>query len=217
MSELNDLVVLITGAGRGLGCLLAREFATQGAIVAANDLTPVNVKEVVAEITAASGRAKSYLADVAKKVAVQVAVTDVIADWGRIDVLVNHACVHPHAPLLDMDEWDWHRVLDVNLTGAFLMTQSVGRVMRDLGGGAIVNIGPKTAQQDSASPINAAFAASKAGLLEFTRRAAGELSAYNIRVNAICPGADSPFSAVEQVLDLCRPDNTLTGQLLDCV
>lgn len=217
MSVFEGKVVLITGAGRGLGRTLALDFAAQGAVVAANDLTPVNVDEVIAEISAAGGRAKSYLSDVAKKVALQVVVTEVVADWGRIDVLINHASVHPRDALLDMDEWDWHRVLDVNLTGAFLMIQSVGRVMRELGGGVIVNIGPKRPLEDAASQPNAAYTASKAGLLELTRAAAAELAAHHIRVNAVCAGGDGLESAAGQVLDLCRPDNTLTGQLLNCV
>ena len=90
---------------------------------------------MVAEINAQGGNAKAYIEDVAKKVGAQVLVKQVEDDFGRIDILVNHAAVEPRSPLLDMDEWDWHRVLDVNLTGAFLMTQSVGRVMREAGGG----------------------------------------------------------------------------------
>lgn len=217
MSAFKDRVVLVTGAGRGVGRRLALAFAAEGAIVAANDLTPVNVDEVVAEIASAGGRAQSCLADVAKKFDVQVVVTDLIREWGRIDVLVNHASAHPQSPLLDMDEWDWRRVLDVNLTGAFLMTQSVGRVMRELGGGVIANVGPLQPGPQDAPTVNAAYAAGKAGLLALTRRAAEELGQYNIRVNAVCPASGALETAAAQVVDLCRPDNSLTGQLLHCV
>src|SRR5215208_1474096 len=135
-----DKVVLITGAGKGSGRILAQAFAEQEAIVAANDISPVNVEEVVEQITANGGRARAYIDDVAKKVGVQNIINQVEDDFGRIDILINHAAVEPNIPVLDMDEWDWHRVLDVNLTGAFLMTQSAGRVMRAQGAGVIINL-----------------------------------------------------------------------------
>jgi len=138
MNKLEKKVVLITGAGKGSGRLLAQAFAERGARVAANDISPVNVEEVVDTIIAKGGLARAYIEDVAKKVGAQHIVKQVEDDFGRIDILINHAAVEPHIPLLDMDEWDWHRVLDVNLTGAFLMTQSAGRVMRAQGSGVIV-------------------------------------------------------------------------------
>src|SRR5215211_8906920 len=167
-----DKVVLITGAGKGRGRLLAEAFSERGACVAANDISPVNVDEVVNEIMKNGGRAKAYIEDVAKKVGAQLIIKQVEDDFGRIDVLINHAAVEPRVPVLDMDEWDWHRVLDVNLTGAFLMTQSVGRVMRARGKGTIINL--ITALQISAG-YEAAFAASMNGLNGFTRQAAHEL------------------------------------------
>ena len=127
-------VVLITGAGKGAGRLLAQAFAERGASVAANDISPVNVEQVVDQINALGGRAKAYIEDVAKKLGAQYIINQVEEDFGQIDILVNHAAVEPHVPLLEIDEWDWHRVLDVNLTGTFLMTQSVGRLMRAQGG-----------------------------------------------------------------------------------
>ncbi|HEY5729229.1 MAG TPA: SDR family NAD(P)-dependent oxidoreductase, partial [Anaerolineales bacterium] len=137
MTNFKDKVILITGAGRGSGRTLAKAFAERGAIVAANEISPINVEGLVKEIQTKGGRAQSFIEDVAKKVGVQNLVNQVEDEFGRIDILVNHASVQPHAPLLDMDEWDWHRVLDVNLTGAFLMTQSVGRVMRGQGSGTV--------------------------------------------------------------------------------
>lgn len=176
--NLKDKVVLITGAGKGAGRALALAFAERGAIVAANDISPVNVDLVVSEIVSRGGRAKTYIEDVAKRVGAQVLVNSVEEDFGGIDILVNHAAVEPHTSLLEMDEWDWHRVLDVNLTGAFLMMQSVARVMKGKGQGEILNI---VAESGS----GAAYLSSMAGLRVLSESAASELIPYGIRVHAI--------------------------------
>lgn len=183
MERLKDKVVLITGAGKGTGRALALAFAGRGAIVAANDISPINVEEVVAEIVARGGRAKSYIEDVAKKVGVQVLVDSVEEDFGGIDILVNHAAVEPHTSLLEMDEWDWHRTLEVNLTGAFLMTQSAARVMKGKGKGEILNI-------VAGSGSGVAYCSSMAGLRVLSQSADAELSPLGIRVHAIENSAD---------------------------
>jgi NAD(P)-dependent dehydrogenase (short-subunit alcohol dehydrogenase family) len=203
MKDFKGKVVLITGAGKGAGRSLAAAFAELGASVAANDISPINVEELVQEINASGGNARAYVDDVAKKVGVQALVKQVEDDFGRIDILVNHAAVEPRSALLDMDEWDWHRTLDVNLTGAFLITQSVGRMMRAQGGGVIVNLlapdsGVTEADRDE-SPLRAAFLASMAGLEAFSQRAARELSPYGIRVYAV-----KTTSTIEAIIELCR-------------
>lgn len=194
--DVKDKVVLITGAGKGCGRILAEAFARHGACVAANDISPVNVDEVVDQIVQQGGRAKAYVEDVAKKVGAQRIINQVEDDYGQIDILINHAAVEPHVPLLDMDEWDWHRVLDVNLTGAFLMTQSVGRVMRAKGQGVIVNLISGSASDGS---DEAAFVASMSALSGFTRQAAQELNPYGIRVYAVESDRET---VVEKVLGL---------------
>jgi NAD(P)-dependent dehydrogenase (short-subunit alcohol dehydrogenase family) len=201
--DFKEKVVLITGAGKGSGRKLAEAFARHGATVAANDISPLNVDELVTGINAQGGNARAYIEDVAKKVGAQALVKQVEDELGRIDILVNHAAVEPRSPLLDMDEWDWHRVLDVNLTGAFLVTQSVGRVMRVQGGGVIVNLitpvpGVSETGRDESSQ-RAAFFASMAGVASFSQQAACELEPYGIRVHLAKTDMDT-----ETILDLCR-------------
>ena len=182
MDTLRGKVVLITGAGKGSGRLLAQALAERGAMLALNDVSPINVEQVVEQILAKDGRATAYIDDIAKKVAAQNIINQVEDDFGRIDILIQHAAVEPDIPLLEMDEWDWHRTLDVNLTGAFLMTQSVGRVMRAQGSGVIINLVTASAGAESGK---AAFTASMRGLEAFTRQAARELSQYGIQVHAV--------------------------------
>jgi NAD(P)-dependent dehydrogenase (short-subunit alcohol dehydrogenase family) len=204
MDTLADKVVLITGAGKGSGRILANAFAEQGAIVAANDISPVNVEDVVDEILAGGGRAKAYVEDVAKKVAVQHIVKQVEDDFGRIDILINHAAVEPNISLLDMDEWDWHRTLDVNLTGAFLMTQSAGRVMRAHSSGIIINLITETASEDSQN--KAAFRATMSGLEGFTRQAARELNPYGIQVYTVINTSENVVGTIFALLQLQTED-----------
>lgn len=199
MDRLAGQVVLITGAGRGSGRLLAQALAGRGAIVAANDISPVNVDAMVEEIVAQGGRARAYIDDVAKKVGAQNIINQVEDDFGRLDVLINHAAVEPRIPLLDMDEWDWHRTLDVNLSGAFLMTQSAGRVMRARGSGMIIHLIARPARDGAPE---AAYAASMGGLEAFSRQAARELGLQGIWVHAVEVARES---IVETVLDLLDP------------
>lgn len=181
--NLKDKVVLITGAGKGAGRVLALAFAERGAIVAANDISPVNVEQVIAEIASRGGRAKAYIEDVAKKVGAQALVDSVEEDFASIDILVNHAAVEPHGSLLEMDEWDWHRTLDVNLTGAFLMMQSVARVMKGKGQGEILNIVTESGK-------GAAYLSSMAGLRALSASAALEFVPHGIRVRTLQNSAD---------------------------
>jgi len=193
--DINNKVVLITGAGKGSGRLLAEALAKQGAVIAANDISPINVEEVADGIVKNGGHVKTFIEDVAKKVGVQNLINQVEDTFGHIDVLVNHASVAPQASILEMDEWDWHRVIDVNMTGAFLMTQSVGRVMRGQGSGVIINL---IGMNKESVKHEAAFIASMEGLRGFTTQAARELNPQGIQVYAVETGN----GVVERVMEL---------------
>jgi 3-oxoacyl-[acyl-carrier protein] reductase len=187
MSEFDGKVVLLTGAGGLIGRAIALAFAAKGAILALNDITPLNLDFTLALIQDAGGRARDYVFDIAKKMPVQGMVNQVLDHWGRIDFLVNSVYVEPKASFLDLDEWDWHRALDVNLGGPFLTMQVVGRIMREQGSGTIVNVGAVSGEGHNEKD-RLLFIVSQAGLVGLTRAAANELGAYNIRVYAVCPG-----------------------------
>ncbi len=183
-AQLDGRVALVTGAGRGIGRAIAEALAEGGASVACQDTTPINLDETVARISAKGGRARDYIFDLAKKMPVQAMIEQVIADWGSLDILVNNLRVKPRIPVLKMDEWDWHRTIDINLGGPFFTMQSAGRVMQDLGGGVIINIAALPGIEAAEAGL-AAYHASMGGLIELTRTAARELEAHHVRVNAI--------------------------------
>lgn len=192
MRQFEGKVVLITGAGRGLGRALALAFCQQGARVAVNDLTPINLDATVAELKAElpaeqSTDIQDYIADVSHKMSVQGMMLQILDRWDRLDIVVNNAAVRPKAALLDMDEWDWRRTLDVNLTGTFFVTQVAGRIMREQGGGVILNIGESLNFYPGNIPLTA-YLSTKAALLALTRQAALELRPYGVYVNGLTCG-----------------------------
>lgn len=182
--NLTGKVALVTGAGQGIGKAIAQGFADAGARVAVNDINPQTAALTAGTL---SGEANVYVADVADAQAVQQMIDKVVADFGRLDFLVNNAGIEPKVSILDMAVDDWRRVLDVNLSAAFYASQAAGRVMRDAGGGVIINVA-SIAGHNIPLKDRAAYVASKAGMIGFTRECAREFAAYGIRVNAVCPG-----------------------------
>jgi NAD(P)-dependent dehydrogenase (short-subunit alcohol dehydrogenase family) len=239
VATFQDKTVLITGAGKGLGRSLAIAFAEAGANVAANDLTPTNLDTTLDKIKAAGGSARTYLADVAKSMPVHSMVQHIVDDWGSLDVVVNNAAVAPKASLLIMDEWDWQRTLDVNLSGPFWLAQAAGQAMEaQREGGVILNL---IAQPDWLLGLRdrSAYLASQYGMIGLTLAMAHELSSARIRINGLLLGAiesdleyqdigDSPrkiddegstgaplSKIIEQALFLCSPEAShLNGQIM---
>lgn len=206
----NNKVAIITGAGKGIGTAVARMLASAQMRVAVNDLNPDRAERVAAEIEQAGGQAIAVAADVANKFQCVHLIETTRAAWGQLDIVVNNAAVMPQASILTMDEWDWNRCLDVNLKGPFFMSQLCGRVMADENaarGGVIINIA-STAGIETSFENRAAYCASKAGVVGFTRECAREFAGYGIRVYALALAEDEPGDVATavalQVLSLCN-------------
>jgi NAD(P)-dependent dehydrogenase (short-subunit alcohol dehydrogenase family) len=197
MADFSGKIVLITGAGKGTGRRVAEAFSAQGATVAVNDVSPINLDETVAHILASGGQVKVYVEDIAKKMPIQTLLNSVMDDFSRIDILVNCAEVEPQKTVLEMDDWDWQRTLDVNLNGPFLLTQSMGRIMKEKGCGVIVHVGERA----KGSECRLAYFTSKAGLAALSALAAYELSKFGIRVYYFQP--DEKVDSAKQILELC--------------
>ncbi len=185
--DLNGKVALVTGAGEGVGRAIALALGRSGASVFVNDLNPDRADSVAEAINGTGGVAAAWGADVTNKFQVGSMIENLRDRFGAIHILINAAGVDRPSSVIKLDEYDWRRIIEVNLTGAFFCCQMAGRVMVDEGGGVIVNVasiyGAALARADSA-----AYAASKAGLIGLTRALAVEWGASGVRVNAVCPG-----------------------------
>ena len=187
MKLLQDKVVLITGASRGIGKSIAEECVNQGAKVAFTYISSEEkAKALEAELTANGGVAKGFKSDAGNFDQAQKLVDDVVAEFGTIDVLVNNAGITRDTLLMRMTEQQWDEVINTNLKSAFNLTKAVQKPMLKARCGSIINMSSVVGVSGNAGQSN--YAASKAGLIGFTKSVAQELGSRNIRCNAIAPG-----------------------------
>src|SRR5437588_9065059 len=180
-------VAVVTGAGRGIGHAIAIRLASEGARVASVSRTEANAKKTADEINAArTDAAKAYAVDVSDHAAAQKIGAQILEDFGRVDILVNNAGVTRDGLSMRMSVEDWDTVLNTNLKGAFNFAQALMRPMIKQRSGRIINISSVVGLIGNAGQIN--YAASKAGLIGFTKSLARELATRNITVNAVAPG-----------------------------
>jgi len=178
-------VALVTGAARGIGLAVAKRFLADGWRVALLDIESDLLQGAVAGLQNPDHTLALHC-DVSDARAVAVAIDAVAKRFGRLDSLINNAGVAVFAPLMQTSDADWNRVLAVNLTGPFICTKAAVPLMREHGGGAIVNITSISAVR--ASTLRSAYGTSKAGLAHLTKQLAVELAALGIRVNGVAPG-----------------------------
>jgi NAD(P)-dependent dehydrogenase (short-subunit alcohol dehydrogenase family) len=178
-------VALVTGAARGIGLATAKRFLADGWRVALLDVDSENLKRTYVAL-ARPDDTLALTCDVAIPEQVARVFAELKQRFGQLDALVNNAGIAIFKPILDVTYEDWSRVLAVNLTGPFLCTQAAAPIMRDSGGGAIVNITSISGLR--ASTLRTAYGTSKAGLAHLTKQQAAELASLGIRVNAVAPG-----------------------------
>jgi NAD(P)-dependent dehydrogenase (short-subunit alcohol dehydrogenase family) len=187
--RLQDKVVLISGAGSGMGRLAAQLFAREGAAVVAFDLAEDALRETAASVEADGGKIAAVPGDVSSAADVQRAVAEGVRAFGKLDVLYNNAGIFPDddQSVLDMDEAVWQRVLDVNLKGVSLCCKHGIPELIKAGGGSVVNVASFVALMGCTVPQDA-YTASKGAVLALTRSLAVQYGRQGVRANAICPG-----------------------------
>jgi 3-oxoacyl-[acyl-carrier protein] reductase len=186
MFDLTGKVAVVTGAGRGIGRAISLALASRGALVVPTDVVKPEAVPDAASVAGPGRVADVVVMNVTDATAADAAFGQVIAEHGRLDILVNNAGITRDQLLMRMRREDWDRVLEVNLTGAFVCTQAVLRPMMKQRVGRIISISSVVGQMGNAGQAN--YAASKAGLIGFSKSLAREVAARNITVNVVAPG-----------------------------
>ncbi len=188
--KLDGRVALVTGGHKGLGFVMAQALAEAGADVVVTSRHKENAESSAAAISQATGRrALGVTVDITDAKQINAMVQTTLETFGRIDILVNNAGINIRKPVADFDEASWDLVQTTNLKAPFLCCQAVGRQMREQRSGRIINVASMLGM--AALPERSAYCSSKGGLIQFTKVLALEWAAYNITVNALCPG---PFA-----------------------
>jgi 3-oxoacyl-[acyl-carrier protein] reductase len=214
--DLSGQIALVTGAGAGSGRIMALALAANGASVAVSDLNIERADDVAEAICADGGRAIPLGADVSNRFQTANMIERARDAFGGIDILVNAARIFHAEPMLNIDEWNWRRQIEVNITGAFFCIQLVGRVMADEGGGGIINLSSIEAYRSSL-PEGIGYVTGKSAIIGLTRQAARELAPYQIRANCIAAESTdrSDSGVADAALFLCSDAaKSMTGQVL---
>jgi 3-oxoacyl-[acyl-carrier protein] reductase len=197
---LKGQVAIVTGGGRGIGRAIARRFAAEGASVVVAARSENEIRQVVAEIQNAGGKASALQADLAREADCKKIVDGAVKAFGAVHILVNNAAIYgPIEPIEKFPLRDWDEVMTVNLRAPLLLTQLVLPEMYARKSGSILNI--STVGAKAAFGLSAAYTSSKAGLIGLTRVTAAEAARQGVRVNAICPG---PVTETKMSQDLTR-------------
>ena len=186
MSVLSNLTAVVTGAGRGIGRAIALKFAAEGANIVCVSRSVENSEKVAAEVRGLGRTAWALAVDVSDAAAVSAAGEKILTDAGKVDILVNNAGIIRDGLLMRMSDSDWDTVLDTNLKGAFLFTKAFTRAFLKQRSGRIINISSVIGLIGNAGQAN--YAASKAGLIGFTKSVAREFGSRGVTANAIAPG-----------------------------
>lgn len=214
--DLAGQTALVTGAGAGMGRAIALALAARGASAAVSDLNIERADKTANAIRAAGGAAYAIHADISNRFQVANMIERARDAFGGIDILVNAVAILHAEPLLQVDEWNWRRQIEVNITGAFFCMQLVARVMADEGGGCVINLASHEACKSSL-PAGIGFVTGGAGVIGMTRQAARELAPHNIRVNCIATHSpdESTTNVASAALFLCSDAaQSMTGQVL---
>lgn len=186
MSLLGNQVAVVTGAGRGIGRAIALKFAQEGADVVCVSRTLENSQKVADEVRALGRKSWAYALDVSDSKAVAETAEKILGETGRVDILVNNAGVTRDGLIMRMSDEDWDTVLNTNLKGAFAFTKALSRAFAKQRSGRIINVASVIGLMGNGGQAN--YAASKAGLIGFTKSVAREFATRGITVNALAPG-----------------------------